>query len=346
MKASLVSATSVFALLALDGGPALANVAFTVTNLSFGDVLVGVVSSPGTSTATDTGTTAINLTWPAASSPFAPTTTATATLAATGASATRSYTVTPTGTGTATQNLVVKGSQGLVNASQALTLTVTGVAPIESIATQATTYALVKGPSAATTVTVSNIGNGSLATNGTAAQKTLLGSTGSVSGSSFFSGSGGSFTGSSGLKDSNAGATTATFTYDYAPTIRGVNTATVVSTFTNGKSNGTNCRLDGHQHDHRAGRGAGGQRLHRWQRRIRFGQQQLQDGRRHDQQRQRRWQSFRPGQHQQLEWHAEHQQRPFRREPDHPAASASRTAKPPRRPICSRRRRLAPARLR
>lgn len=240
MKASLVSATSVIALLALEGSPALAAVQFSVTNVNFGDILVGVQSSPGTATATDTGTTAVNLTWPAASGAFAPTTTATATLAAVGSTATRSYTVTPTGTGTATQNLVVKGSLGIVNASQAMTLTVTGVAPIESIVTASAGYTLVQGPTTAATVTVENTGNGSLASNGTASQKNLNGSISSVSGSSAFSGPSGSGTAFS-LHDSASGSsTTSTFTYDYAPTQRGASSTSVVATFSNGKSNGTN----------------------------------------------------------------------------------------------------------
>ena len=234
MKASLVSATSVIALLALEGTAAQAAVNFTVTNVDFGDILVGTMGS-GTSTATDTGTTAINLTWPAASGLFAPTTTATATLATSGPNqtATRTYTAKPTVNDVTTETLTAKGVNGLVNTTRAFTLTVTGVAPVEEVSSSSAGYVLV-GQSGTASVTVTNTGNGNTATNTSGTVTNLNGSVSSLSGSPFV----GSGTTSLSLKDTSS----AVFTYVFTPTAASstATTATVISTFTNGSSDGQN----------------------------------------------------------------------------------------------------------
>ena len=237
MKASLVSATSVIALLALESAPASAATIFTVSPnpLNFGDLLVGL-SLSGKETAQNNIPVANTITWGAATAPFGPTSSATATITGTSgaaSTATFTYTFTPSTRGAATSTVTVTG----VRQTFTVSLTGTGVAPVQSVTTSTTTYALVNGPSTTSTVTISNVGDGSKALNGTTTQKQLNGSTSGISGSAFFGGSSG---GTYSLKDSNAGATTSTFVYTYQPTIRGVTTASVVSTFTNGNSSGNN----------------------------------------------------------------------------------------------------------
>jgi hypothetical protein len=133
------------------------------------------------------------------------------------------YTFTPTTTGSTSATITIRDG---ITAST-VTLTGTGVAPLETIAVS-NPYVLV-GQTGPVSLTVNNIGNGNLSGAGTISN--LRGSV--ASSASVFIGSGGSFS----LQDSTAGAasiTSATFGYTFAPTITGAASTTVATTFSNG----------------------------------------------------------------------------------------------------------------
>jgi hypothetical protein len=275
MKAALVSATSLAALLAfevgldvaIDAQPARAQQysqqSFGTTSLNFGYVLLNI-SGGTTASLTETASNASTLsaggpqvatntvTFSAVATPFGGAVT-TATLGTVGSSVTAKnvYQFTPTVTGTYSSSLLI-GSRltysGFTNIYTAtVPMTGTAVAPVQSTSLKMSTVTINKmqagsivriGTTATiAAITVSNIGDGNLASK-TAPNANLTGSLGAPSGS-VFKGSGGSFT----LNDTNYGSgatTSAALTYTYAPTAHGTDTATVVASFTDGSSAGTN----------------------------------------------------------------------------------------------------------
>jgi hypothetical protein len=164
-----------------------------------------------------------------------------------------SYTFAPTIIGTSSTVVSATFANGGGNTNSAgsasVTVTGTGVAPIQSVAVNnaggtggtANTgnlgYFLVGGQSGTATVTQSNVGDGNLA--GTGYPYNLRGSVSNVEDSGFSGGTGGQHIY---LQDSNAttGATTSTFTYTFAPTVTGTATTVVTSAFRNGSDDQTN----------------------------------------------------------------------------------------------------------
>ena len=272
MKASLVSATSLVALLAFESGPAMAG---PLVSLSDAAGTCDNVASPSTCTLTF-----FALPGQTASSTLASQSqTVTATYTAGG---TLTYTVTfnkppvaqtppytgvtkainvntPAGSNlTATSNaydytggasagatgqsastagsfkITVANNTGK-GSSQTSTVALQGttVAPIESTANANAGNVLV-GTSQTTTVTVTNAGHGNQATGGASSVSNLNGSVGSAAG--VFSGSGGILGGGTGLADSASQA----FAYTFAPTIRGTTSTSVTANFSNGDPTGGN----------------------------------------------------------------------------------------------------------
>ncbi len=171
-------------------------------------------------------------------------------------SAVFTYTFAPTITGAASTTASTSFSNGNssgTNSSQIVTttLTGTGVAPVESVAVTnaagvggtknggALGYVLVNGASASATVTVQNSGNGNLAGSGGAFN--LNGSVTTQSGTGY---SGSTTPATVSLNDTNykgGGATlSSAYTYTFAPTVRGVATTVVTTSFANGSNNGQN----------------------------------------------------------------------------------------------------------
>ena len=222
----------------------------SATTYNFGYELVTVPSAAYSVTATlATGAVGNVLTWGSATGLFSGGgVAATITSGSTVTKAT-AFTFTPTITGVGAASKVT--ISGTSSTTKYLTLTGTGVAPIEAItvanngrtaagATLASGnlgYVLVNDPtySSSVTLTVSNAGNGNLATATISGGLTLNNLNGTVGGASnsVFVGTGGTL----GLNDTNFGAgatTTKTFVYNFAPTTSGVQTATVVTTLANG----------------------------------------------------------------------------------------------------------------
>jgi hypothetical protein len=174
--------------------------------------------------------------------------------AGTGATtASYAYTFAPTARGTA--STVVTGSfsngVGATNTSgnQAVTLTATGVAPIDHVTLTNTAgaggsagtgnlgYLLVNSQTGTAAITLSNVGNGNLA--GTGGAYNLNGSVTALAGTGY---AGSTTPASVSLLDSNAGAgaTTSSYNYTFAPSVRGVASTIVTSNFSNGSTDGFN----------------------------------------------------------------------------------------------------------
>lgn len=262
MKASLVSATSLLAILVFEGSAANAGTITltpSATTYNFGYELVTIPSAAYNVAASLTGEatgSANTLAFGAASGLFSGggVTTTLGSKSTTGALSS-SFTFTPTITGVGATSKVTVSATNSTN--KYLTLTGTGVAPIEAItvanngrtaagATLASGnlgYVLVNDPtySSSVTITVSNAGNGNLAAATTSGTVTLNNLNGTVGGSSssVFVGTGGTL----GLNDSTStitGATTTrSFVYNFAPTSNGAQTATVVTTLLNGSGANT-----------------------------------------------------------------------------------------------------------
>jgi len=270
MKASLVSATSVIALLALGGGAATAGPVFdlsasgllsTCNNSSPSSCVVSFYVLPSQSaTQTVTMKADVNITG-TQSFGAAPTGFSGAarsnngalpknsmfssnpyTYVGAGSAGSTGQSETATGTN---QALVAKGSAPTnPNAAQTSTLTFNGytVAPIQSVSNTGTNagYVLVPNsnyPSATTsaslTLTISNTGHGNLANGGVPSAGTNLNGTTSASGSSEFSTS-------SPSSQSLADTSSTTLTYIFAPSVRGGQSTTVTNSFSNGNSSGSN----------------------------------------------------------------------------------------------------------
>jgi hypothetical protein len=252
MRAALVSATSLAALLAfevgldvaIDAQPARAQ-AFTVQNpLNFGNVLLSTISNGTTvsmgETVTNGAVSATNtFTFPAvATSPFSGSQ-ATYSVKGSGNTTLHHYTFTPTSIGSYSTTAAIKSG----SSSLPFTLVGNAVAPRASITLNP--YARVGGGAQTiAAITVSNSGDGDLSSGGsTNAAAQLNGSIGAISGSVFTrSGSTTTFS----LNDSNysgpgTATTTAAFNYVYTPTSRGPGgTGSLTIALTNGNSNGTN----------------------------------------------------------------------------------------------------------
>jgi hypothetical protein len=223
LRASLASASSLLALLLLEGHEVHAAVVLSDATSAFGNVLVGGPSASIANFATVTGGIGTTMTLSAGSTVFGPGAQqifSTITVSPFGGG---TYTFTPTTTGSTSATITIRDG---ITAST-VTLTGTGVAPLETIAVS-NPYVLV-GQTGPVSLTVNNIGNGNLSGAGTISN--LRGSV--ASSASVFIGSGGSFS----LQDSTAGAasiTSATFGYTFAPTITGAASTTVATTFSNG----------------------------------------------------------------------------------------------------------------
>jgi hypothetical protein len=270
IKMALVSATSLAALLAFEVGLDVAIDAkaawaqydiqsFTnsPTSLNFGYVLLNT-SGGTTASLTETVTNASTLssggplvapntiTFSAvAASPFSGSL-STVTLGTIGAgvSATNVYRFAPSvtgafaGTATINSNATLSGASN--NYATVVGLSGTAVAPVQQTTLSAFGAVRIGTTVTMAAITVQNVGNGDLASNTLAAAQ-LRGSIGAAS-SSVFTGSGGTFS----LNDSHytgtgSATTTAAFTYRYAPTSHTTSdSATVIASFTNGSSAGTN----------------------------------------------------------------------------------------------------------
>jgi hypothetical protein len=251
MRAALISATSLAALLAFEVGldvaidvqPARAQT-FSVSNstLGFGYVLLntsGGTSSVVTETVTNSYSHHNSITFGAAASPFSGASSVTTLSNTIGSSVTakNTYTFSPTVTGTFSSHVTIAGNGYGGGTTVTVPMTGTAVAPVQSATASAFGAVRIGTTATIAAITVSNIGDGNLASK--TGNGNLQGSLGAPSGS-VFKGSGGSFT----LNDSNYGSgatTSAAFTYTYAPTAHTTSdSATVVASFTNGNSAGTN----------------------------------------------------------------------------------------------------------
>jgi len=194
--------------------------------LGFGNVLVG---TPGNTTLTVTNLggqgSALSGTLPGASGAFGPAGTSAFGPLDPGQGASQQYTYTPSVRGSNTQGITVTTNAGNLN----LTLSGTGVAPIQAVDTSAANAGLVRiGTTGAASVTIKNTGDGNLS--GMGAASNLNGTM--ASGSGKFSGSGGSVS----LSDS-AGQT---FSFTYTPTAHTTDSTTIVTAFNNGSADGRN----------------------------------------------------------------------------------------------------------
>lgn len=247
MRASLASATSVLALLLMEGHEAKATPVTTVGTQSLGYV---IVTSPGTRSASVTDKATItgisSFTRPgygtitAATGEFSGGAAFQTVTSGTSATVSSSFTFTPTVTGSVSD--VVTASYlhgGTTEGSANITLTGTGVAPTISgpgtSALPGTGYVLV-GQTGTATLNVANTGNGYLASSNPAVKNSLYDLNGSVTGlsASVFVGTGGTIA----LQDSHytgtGASTSAAYNYTFTPTSIGSSSASVVTTFTNG----------------------------------------------------------------------------------------------------------------
>jgi hypothetical protein len=248
LRASLVSATSLLALLLIDGRSAVATPtggSLTTQSLAFGNVLVGGAAASLNDTATIiNGAGATTILFATATNPFGGGG-QTATIASnTTATLTGTYTFAPTLTGVATPQVMTTTYDGTsAGPTGQITLTGTGVAPVANGPVNAATfsnYTLVTQTSAPVNLNVSNTGNGNLA--GTGGNYNLNGSV--TGGNSVFVGTTPpSFT----LTDNSKGVVTTSsksFGFTFTPTTAGstgqqTQSTTVTTTFTNGAA-GTN----------------------------------------------------------------------------------------------------------
>lgn len=156
-------------------------------------------------------------------------------------SATYAYTFKPTLTGATTTTVVTSFTNGVGSTnsvgSVTTTLAGTGVAPVQAVTANATTYARI-GSTNNTSVTVANIGNGNLAGTGTAYN--LNGSVSAVLGTGFGGATAGTISLASDATSGASSTTTTTLGYTYTPLSRGTATSTVAIAFSNGNSAGSN----------------------------------------------------------------------------------------------------------
>ncbi len=238
MKSSLVSATSIAALLALEASPAMAQT-FTINgNLNFGNALVNCAAFVGCTpvtaneTATNKAASTISVFYSKANKTYITGGNTTVTLAASGTQ-TQTYTFAPTITGSTTAAAVVQ-QKAATNATQyTVTMTGTGVAPIETAtfgASLSSNFVLVNSTQTANvSVTIKNTGNGNTASNAPTSVSNLNGSV-SITGAGYSGASSVSL---------NDGASTSK-TYVFQPTATGASNGVASTAFSNGSANGQN----------------------------------------------------------------------------------------------------------
>ena len=240
MRSSLTSATSLLALLLLDGQTeAVATPVVSASQpASFGYVLVGSTSAANSSLVTVSGQTAgTYLTVSAASSPFGGAGLKQSISNTATTSSSVSFTFTPVAAGAATQIETATDTSTGSNTVN-LTLSGTGVAPIAggpAAAASVSNYVLV-GQTGTVSLTVSNTGNAYLAAPVKTVNTPSYNLNGSISAASnsVFVGTAASIS----LQDSNytgtGKATSATYAYTFTPTVTGTQTATVTTKFSKG----------------------------------------------------------------------------------------------------------------
>jgi hypothetical protein len=204
----------------------------STTAINFGDVLVGQQGTAKSGVWTISGqTSGNNFSISSAVSPFTGTGSDN-TVSSSLTSSSVSYNFSPSGRTTFSETIVGKDASRTGTASS-LTLTGTGVAPVESISSS--NYVLVAPGGGTVNLTVSNIGDGNLSNAGTISN--LRGTVGSSA--SVFVGSGATI--SLGDPTQTSTATSATVGYTYTPTTAGQTaTGTVITKFANGSSDGAN----------------------------------------------------------------------------------------------------------
>ena len=166
-----------------------------------------------------------------------------------GGSKTFTYTFTPTKQSSSQSSVAITTNFTNGNATgnnkadtASTTLTGQGVAPVQLVTAGAPVLARAGGPSTAATVTVTNTGNGNLATGGPSPTSNLNGTIDAITGSTNWTGGPTTFS----IRDNTSGAppgsNSSTFGYTYAPgtTRSGPNTGNIGVLFTNGNSNGSN----------------------------------------------------------------------------------------------------------
>ncbi|HVC59785.1 MAG TPA: PEP-CTERM sorting domain-containing protein [Acetobacteraceae bacterium] len=258
MRAALLTATSLIGLLAFEVMPAQAQI-FTLNQpaLGFGNSLVNCAAFVGCTADTLTETATIKVTsthsgtlvFGSAATPFSGTARTqkykSRTGQASGTTASNTYTFAPTVIGqAATRTISVAATlySGRTKGSLTtrVTLSGTGVAPVQSSSAANNGYVLVNS-SASASVTVNNTGNGNAATywNGTSfapvptSISNLNGSVGAVTGPGYS----GATAASVSLND----GTSTSYTYTYTPTLKGATaSSTVTLNFSDGNSAGTN----------------------------------------------------------------------------------------------------------
>lgn len=137
----------------------------------------------------------------------------------------QNYTYTPTTRGADSQGITITTSAG----NRSFTLAGTGVAPVNQVATADAGPTRI-GTTGSASVTVTNVGDGNLSGQGAASN--LQGSVGAAVGTSEFSGGGVGISLGDGANQAVA--------FAYAPTDRGLDSASVTVAFSNGNTNGTN----------------------------------------------------------------------------------------------------------
>jgi hypothetical protein len=248
MRAALVSATSLAALLAfevgldvaIDARPAHASAFTAGTALDFGNMIYVLVSTTATALETVTnGVTGKNtITLPGVSNGYFSGAGSVVTVSGSGATAAVAYTFAPLMSGGFGNTFTISSGANAVTVSE---LGV-GVAPFQSTTVGGFGAVRIGTTATVAAITVSNIGDGDLAPGGsTLSMAQLRGSIGAPSGS-VFTGSGGTFS----LNDqfysgSGTATTSAAYTYQYAPTAHTTSdSATVVANFADGSTSGTN----------------------------------------------------------------------------------------------------------
>lgn len=226
MKKSWLTAASAFAAVAVDGTPATAQLFSAPSSVAFGDTLVGDTTSQNFNVIVLGTISSGNI--PAAGAPFSGGGLSLAGLTK-GDAAKLTFGFAPTQRGAASENL----NASAVNLNtktlqpEKITLSGTGVAPVESVSAGAAPFTRI-GTTSNGTVSVTNVGDGNLS--GLGSVSNLQGDVGGASGA--FAGKGGPIN----LKD---GASQG-FNYSFAPTLHGVSTSLATATFSNGSADGTN----------------------------------------------------------------------------------------------------------
>lgn len=241
MRASLVSATSLIALLLVDEYSAHAAAVLTATQspLYYLAGSSGTASAPESITVTGAGPvlgfdSTLSLSTPTTSGFAITPSSTTITSSAQVVTETATFAFGSLTSGAISTTITATDSYifGVGSTSIPLTLTASGVAPVQSVAAPTAAINALVGYQGSATITVSNIGNGNLfSSSGTVAN--LFGTIGAAS--SVFTGGPKTFT----LNDSNyagtgSATTSVTQAFVYTPTVRGASSATVVTSFSNG----------------------------------------------------------------------------------------------------------------